>query len=104
MNYMLVQSFVYTYGADCLQKESEDISYALYMTSWFTLPFTLMKDLHFSMMRSSIPFRLTGGKFFYVNRETMIYILKTAVSYVSVLRIALNIDTDIDINLGIDQY
>jgi len=89
MNYMLAQSFVYTYGADSLQRASEGISYAMYTISWFTLPLALMKDLHFSMMRSNIPFRLTGGKFFYVNRETMIYILKTAASYVSVLRIVL---------------
>jgi len=89
LNFLLIQSLVYTYGGEFLQKESEDIFYALYTTSWFTLPLALMKDLYFAMMRSSIPFRLTGGKFFYVNRETMMYILKTAASYVSVLRIAL---------------
>ncbi|XP_070167690.1 odorant receptor 13a-like [Polyergus mexicanus] len=89
LNYLLTESLVLTYGGDFLQRESEGIFYALYTTSWFTLPLALMKDLHFVMMRSNIPFRLTGGKFFYVNRETMMYILKTAVSYVSVLRIAL---------------
>ncbi|KAL6445458.1 hypothetical protein ACFW04_000797 [Cataglyphis niger] len=89
LNYLLTESLVLTYGGDFLQRESEGLFYALYTTSWFTLPLALMKDLHFAMMRSSIPFRLTGGKFFYVNRETMMYILKTAVSYVSVLRIAL---------------
>ncbi|XP_011341475.1 uncharacterized protein LOC105281735 isoform X2 [Ooceraea biroi] len=89
MNYLLMQSLVYTYSGDFLQRESEDIFCALYATSWFTLPVALMKDLHFAMMRSSIPFRLTGGKFFYVNRETIMCIIKTAASYVSVLRIAL---------------
>lgn len=87
--YLLMQSLLFTYGGEFLQKESEEIFYALYTTSWFTLPLALMKDLHFAMMRSSIPFRLTGGKFFYVNRETMMSILKTAASYVSVLRIML---------------
>ncbi|XP_018341860.1 PREDICTED: uncharacterized protein LOC108748309 [Trachymyrmex septentrionalis] len=89
LNYLIMQSLVYTYGGEFLQKESEDIFYMLYTTSWFTLPAALMKDVHFAMMRSSIPFRLTGGKFFYVNRETMMYVLKTAASYISVLRIAL---------------
>lgn len=89
LNYLLMQSLVFTYGGDFLQTESEDIFHSLYTTSWFTLPLALMKDLHFAMMRSSIPFRLTGGKFFYVNRETMMYVFKTAASYVSVLRIAL---------------
>ncbi|KAF3054481.1 Odorant receptor 414, partial [Nylanderia fulva] len=69
--------------------ESEGIFYAIYATSWFTLPLTLMKDIHFAIMKSSIPFRLTGGKFFYVNRETMMNILKTTYSYISVLTIAL---------------
>ncbi|KAG5343793.1 OR10A protein, partial [Acromyrmex charruanus] len=89
LNYLIMQSLVYTYGSEFLQKESENIFYTLYTTSWFILPSALMKDLHFVMMRSSIPFRLTGGKFFYVNRETMIYVLKIAISYVSILRRAL---------------
>ncbi|KAF3054287.1 Odorant receptor 384 [Nylanderia fulva] len=86
---ILIESLVLTYAGDFLQRESEGIFYAIYATSWFTLPLTLMKDMHFAMMKSSIPFRFTGGKFFYVNRETMMNILKTAASYVSVLRIAL---------------
>ncbi|XP_077266954.1 odorant receptor 4-like [Temnothorax americanus] len=89
LNYLLMQSLVFTYGGEYLQKESEGIFHALYTTSWFRLPLTLMKDLHFAMMRSSIPFRLTGGKFFFVNRETMMYIFKTSASYISVLRIAI---------------
>ncbi|XP_011878863.1 PREDICTED: uncharacterized protein LOC105568088 [Vollenhovia emeryi] len=80
LNFLLLQSLVFTYGGEFLQNESEDIFHALYTTSWFTLPLALMKDLHFAMMRSNIPFRLTGGKFFYVNRETMMYILKTSAS------------------------
>jgi len=80
---------VYCYGGDFVQKGSEGIFQAMFMASWFTLPATLMKDMNFAMMRSSYPFRLTGGKFFYVNREAMVYILKTAASYVSVLRMAL---------------
>ncbi|KAF3054474.1 Odorant receptor 271 [Nylanderia fulva] len=89
VNSYLIESLVLTYAGDFLQRESEGIFYAIYATSWFTLPLTLMKDMHFAMMKSSIPFRFTGGKFFYVNRETMMNILKTAASYVSVLRIAL---------------
>jgi len=80
---------VYCCGGDFVQKGSEGIFQAMFMASWFRLPTTLMKDLNFAMMKSSYPFRLTGGKFFYANRETIVYILKTAASYVSVLRIAL---------------
>lgn len=84
-----MQSIVYCYGGDFVQKGSEGIVRAMYMASWFTLPATLMKDFHFAMMKSNNPFHLTGGKFFYANREAMVYILKTAASYVSVLRVAL---------------
>ncbi|KAF3054473.1 Odorant receptor 348 [Nylanderia fulva] len=87
--FYLIESMIFTYGGDLLQRESEGIFYMLYATSWFTLPLTLMKDIHFAMMKSSIPFRFTGGKFFYVNHETMKNILKTTYFYISVLRIAL---------------
>ncbi|KAL0129888.1 hypothetical protein PUN28_001863 [Cardiocondyla obscurior] len=89
LNYLFMQALLYCYGGDFVQKGSEGIFHAMFTTSWFTLPTTLMKDINFAMMKSSHSFRFTGGKFFYVNRETMIYILKTAASYVSVLRIAL---------------
>ncbi|KAL0129874.1 hypothetical protein PUN28_001856 [Cardiocondyla obscurior] len=88
-NYILINSLIFTYGGEFLQQDSEDIFHALYAASWYTLPLALMKDIQFTMMKSNIPFRLTGGKFFFVNRETMMNILKTAASYVSVLRIAI---------------
>ncbi|XP_071625922.1 uncharacterized protein [Temnothorax longispinosus] len=89
LNYMFLQSLVYCYGGDFVQKGSEGIFHAMFMASWFKIPARLMKDLNFAMMRSSYPFRLTGGKFFYANCEAMVYILKTAASYVSVLRVTL---------------
>lgn len=89
LNYLLIQSLLYTYSGDFMQRESEGILIALYKTSWLTFPVVLKKDLYFAMMRASIPFRLTGGKFFYINRETMINMFRTAASYFSVLRIAL---------------
>ncbi|KAF3054475.1 Odorant receptor 364 [Nylanderia fulva] len=87
--FYLIESLIRTYGGDLLQRESEGIFYAIYATFWFTLPLTLMKDMHFAIMKSSIPFRVTGGKFFYVNRETMMNIPKITYFYISVLRIAL---------------
>ncbi|XP_011878858.1 PREDICTED: uncharacterized protein LOC105568083 [Vollenhovia emeryi] len=72
LNYMLLESLIYCYGGDFIQKGSEGIFHAMFMASWFTLPATLMKDFNFAMMRSSYPFRLTGGKFFYVNREAIV--------------------------------
>ncbi|TGZ32648.1 hypothetical protein DBV15_09075 [Temnothorax longispinosus] len=87
LNYLLMQSLVYIpMVVNFCKKKSESIFHALYTTSWFTLSLALMKDLYFAMMRSNIPFRLTGGKFFFVNRETMMYIFKTSASYICVLQ------------------
>lgn len=84
-----MESLLYCYGGDFIQKGSEDIFHAMFKASWFTLPATMMKDLNFAMMRSSYPFRFTGGKFFYANCEAIVYVLKSAASYISVLRMAL---------------
>ncbi|XP_020296086.1 uncharacterized protein LOC109861022 [Pseudomyrmex gracilis] len=89
MNFCFLQSMMYSYGGEFVQAGSEDIFHAMFKNSWFTLPATLMKDLRFAMMRSSNPFRLTGGKLFYTNRETIVFLLRRTVSYISVLRIAL---------------
>ncbi|KAG5314235.1 OR9A protein, partial [Acromyrmex insinuator] len=94
LNYMLMESLLYCYGGDFIQKGSEDIFHAMFKASWFTLPATMMKDLNFAMMRSSYPFRFTGGKFFYANCEAIVYILKTAASYISNIIIQLVIDRE----------
>ncbi|KAG5324313.1 OR13A protein, partial [Pseudoatta argentina] len=59
LNYMLMQSLLYCYGGDFIQKGSEDIFHAMFKASWFTFPAMMMKDLNFAMMRSSYPFRFT---------------------------------------------
>ncbi|XP_011065383.1 PREDICTED: uncharacterized protein LOC105152670 [Acromyrmex echinatior] len=74
LNYMLMESLLYCYGGDFIQKGSEDIFHAMFKASWFTLPATMMKDLNFAMMRSSYPFRFTGGKFFYTNCEAIVLV------------------------------
>jgi len=89
LNYMLMESLIYSYGGDFVQRGSDEIFHAIFMISWSTLPIALMKDLRFAIMRSSYPLHLTGGKFFYANRETILNVLKMAASYISVLRMAL---------------
>jgi len=89
LNYMLMESLVYSYGGDFVQRGSDEIFHAIFMISWSTLSTPLMKDLRFAIMRSNYPLHLTGGKFFYANRETILNVLKMAASYISVLRIAI---------------
>ncbi|XP_039314328.1 odorant receptor 22c-like [Solenopsis invicta] len=89
INYLFMQSLLYCWGGDFIQRGSTGIFHAMYTTSWYTLPLTLMKDMNFALMRSARSFQLTGGKFFYVNRMAMVYVLRTAASYISFLRVAL---------------
>ncbi|XP_039314324.1 odorant receptor 63a-like [Solenopsis invicta] len=89
INFLFMESLLYCIGGDFVQRGSTGIFHAMYTTSWYTLPLTLMKDMNFALMRSARSFQLTGGKFFYVNRMAMVYVLRTAASYISFLRVAL---------------
>lgn len=84
---MLLQSFLYSYAGDNLRDQSEALSFAVYDSNWCDFSINEIKDLTFIMIKTNIPIRLTAGKFFYVTRATFTDILKTAVSYLSALRV-----------------
>lgn len=84
---MLLQSFIYTYAGDNLRDQSEALSFAIYNSNWGDFPPNNVRNLAFIMVKTNIPIRLSAGKFFYVTRATFTDILKTAVSYLSALRV-----------------
>jgi len=84
---MLLQSFLYSYTGDNLRDRSEALSFAIYDCNWCNFPSNDIKDLAFIMVKTNVPIRLTAGKFFYVTRATFTDILKTALSYLSALRV-----------------
>ncbi|XP_020296081.1 odorant receptor 85c-like [Pseudomyrmex gracilis] len=84
---MLLQSFLYSYAGDNLRDQSEALSFAVYDSNWCDFPPNEIRDLTFIMIKTNAPIRLTAGKFFYVTRATFTDILKTAVSYLSALRV-----------------
>ncbi|XP_072759928.1 uncharacterized protein [Anoplolepis gracilipes] len=84
---MLLQSFLYSYAGDNLRDQSEALSFAVYDSNWCDFSINEIKDLTFIMIKTNVPIRLTAGKFFYVTRATFTDILKTAVSYLSALRV-----------------
>ncbi|XP_012222766.2 odorant receptor 2a-like [Linepithema humile] len=84
---MLLQSFLYSYAGDNLRDQSEALSFALYDSNWCDFSPNDIRDLAFIMLKTNISIRLTAGKFFYVTRATFTDILKTAVSYLSALRV-----------------
>ena len=86
---MITESFVYGYASDYLLTQSESIVQAVYSSAWYDLENRVKKDIIFVMMRAQTPLYITAGKFFYVTRNTIIQLLKTAFSYLSVLRLTL---------------
>ncbi|XP_018363125.1 PREDICTED: uncharacterized protein LOC108761209 [Trachymyrmex cornetzi] len=85
----IVQSFLFTHAGETLRKQSESIFSAIYSTTWHNMPPSIIKDFILIMMRTKIPFQLTAGKFFYVTRRTTTDILKTALTYISFLRVTM---------------
>lgn len=89
MQFVLFQSYIYTFPSDNIQNQSEKLLQALYSSQWYTMPAPLMKDIVFMMMRINVPPALTVGKFFYMTRRSYMSVIRTAGSFLSVLRIML---------------
>lgn len=89
IQFFIVQSFLFTHAGDTLQSKGESIINAIYDTTWHELPAPAMRDLVLIMMRTNIPERLSAGKFFYITRSTTTDIMKTALSYISFLQVAM---------------
>ncbi|XP_043268854.1 putative odorant receptor 71a [Venturia canescens] len=87
IQFMLLQTFMYSYVGENLQCQGDDIITSLYGSSWYELPNHLSKNLIFVMMRSNVPLQLSAGKFFSMTHATFMDVLKTSASYLSVLRI-----------------
>ena len=87
IEFMLLQTFMYSYVGENLQCQGDDIIQSVYNSSWYQLPTHLSKDLIFVMMRSNTPLQLTAGKFFSMTLATFMDVIKTSASYLSVMRI-----------------
>ncbi|KAF3054279.1 Odorant receptor 122 [Nylanderia fulva] len=83
----LTQITVYSFVGDYLKSQMEDIGLFIYQSIWYNLPVKLTKNLIFIIMRSQSPVKLQAGNFIVVNLATYMSILKTSISYLSVLRV-----------------
>ncbi|XP_043268856.1 odorant receptor 22c-like [Venturia canescens] len=88
---LMSQLFLYSYGGDYLTSQNEKLGYAVYENSWFNLTPKTVKDLIFMMMRAGKPIRVTAGKFFIMTLGTFMDILKISVSYMSFLRVMIDV-------------
>ncbi|XP_032680089.1 odorant receptor 13a-like [Odontomachus brunneus] len=87
LNAILAQITIYSFVGDYLKSQMEEIATYIYQSVWYDLPATLMKNLTFVIMRSQSPVQFQAGNFIVINFMTYMSILKTSVSYLSVLRV-----------------
>ncbi|XP_034179212.2 uncharacterized protein LOC117603816 [Osmia lignaria lignaria] len=84
---LMIQLFSYSYVGNYLKSQMDDIGYSLYSCSWYCLPANIAKNIIFVIQKAQVPVYLTAGRFFVINLETYMSILKTSMSYLSVLRV-----------------
>ncbi|XP_071625474.1 odorant receptor 10-like isoform X1 [Temnothorax longispinosus] len=86
----LLQLFFYSFVGDYLQYQMEEVAYSIFSCNWYNLPSKLMKNVLFVIVRSQQPVQLLAGRFFAVNIKTYMTILKSSLSYLSVLRVMMD--------------
>ncbi|EFN89554.1 Putative odorant receptor 85d [Harpegnathos saltator] len=87
LNTFLAQITIYCVIGDYLKSQMEEVGTFIYQSTWYNLPAKLTKSLSFIIMRSQFPVQLQAGNFIVVNLATYMSILKTSISYLSVLRV-----------------
>ncbi|XP_071556216.1 odorant receptor 10-like [Temnothorax nylanderi] len=86
----LLQLFFYSFVGDYLKCQMEEVAYSIFSCNWYNLPSKLMKNVLFVIVRSQQPVQLLAGRFFAVNIKTYMTILKSSLSYLSVLRVMMD--------------
>ncbi|XP_034179507.2 uncharacterized protein LOC117603973 [Osmia lignaria lignaria] len=91
LHVLMTQLFAFSYVGDYLKCQMDSIGYALYKCYWYMLPSNVAKNITFVILKAQKPVHLVAGKFFIVNLEGFMSILKTSMSYLSVLRVMINV-------------
>ncbi|XP_011645607.2 odorant receptor 13a-like [Pogonomyrmex barbatus] len=87
----LTQLSVYSFVGDYLKSQMEEVAFSIYQNIWYDLPTKLTRNIIFIIMRAQSPAKLLAGNFIVVNLATYMSILKTSISYLSVLRVMVEI-------------
>nr|XP_012221387.1 PREDICTED: odorant receptor 47a-like [Linepithema humile] len=86
----LAQLTVYSVVGDYLKSQMEEVALSVYQCNWYNLPTKVARNVVFIMMWSQLPVKLQAGNFIVVDLGTYMSILRTSVSYLSVLRVMLD--------------
>ncbi|XP_011702820.1 PREDICTED: odorant receptor 13a-like [Wasmannia auropunctata] len=87
----LTQLTLYCFIGNYLKSEMEEIGISIYQSTWYSFPAKLKRHIVFVIMRSDTPVVLQAGNFIVVNLATYMNILKASLSYLSVLRVTVNV-------------
>lgn len=87
----ITQLTLYSVIGDYLKSEMEEIGLSIYQSSWYNFPAKLTRHMIFIIMCSDSPVTLQAGNFIIVNLVTYVSILKTSLSYLSVLRVMVKV-------------
>ncbi|XP_078053483.1 odorant receptor 85f-like [Augochlora pura] len=87
VNIMLSQLYAYSYVGEYSKNQFEGIGYFAYCSDWYNAPSNLSRKITFVLMKSEYPVQLKAGKYFPINLQSYMSILKTSMSYLSVLRV-----------------
>lgn len=87
---LLVQLFIYCFAGQTLECQSQGLAYAIYETSWYNFNVSVIKDFPLMILRAANPHRLTAEKFLAMNFDSFKKILKASASYLSVLRVMMD--------------
>jgi len=82
---------LYSLVGDYLKSQMEKVGLCLYQSVWYSFPIKLMKNVIFILMRTQSSVVLQAGHFIVINLPTFMSILRTSVSYLSVLRVMIDI-------------
>lgn len=81
----LVQLTLYSVVGDYLKTQMEEVALSVYQNVWYDLPAKVRKNIVFIMMWTQLPIKLQAGNFVVLDLGTYMSILKTSISYLSVL-------------------
>ncbi|XP_078033463.1 odorant receptor 85b-like [Augochlora pura] len=84
---VLSQTFVYSYVGEYSKNQFGAIGYLAYCSDWYNAPCSITKKVLFVLMKTQYPVHLKADRFFVINLETYMSIMKTSMSYLSVLRV-----------------
>lgn len=83
----IIQLSSYSFVGDYLKSEMEEVGLSIYQSAWYNLPPIVTRNIVFVMMWDIFPVKLLAGNFIVVNLDTYMSIIKSSISYLSVLRV-----------------